>query len=131
MISRRSFLATAAAVSALPALPAFAFSGGAKFTPADLEAAQKAGKPILVDVTAPWCPTCRAQKAVFSELEKDPRFKGFVTLQVDYDTQKKDLQQLKANRQSTLIVYKGSTEVGRVVGETRRDAIEALLLKAL
>ncbi len=54
------------------AIVAFAFlclgaglaAAGTSFTPAAFEAAEKAGKPILIDVTAPWCPTCRAQAPV-------------------------------------------------------------------
>lgn len=129
MLSRRSFLPIIAAAATAVALPAAA--AGTRFSPADLTAAQDAGKPILVEVSAPWCPTCRAQKAVFSELDKDDRFKAFVKLEVDFDSQKQELKQLNARQQSTLIVYKGKDEVGRLVGETRREAIEALLLKAL
>lgn len=129
MLSRRSFLPIIAAAATAVALPAGA--AGTRFSPADLTAAQDAGKPILVEVSAPWCPTCRAQKAVFSELDKDDRFKAFVKLEVDFDSQKQELKQLNARQQSTLIVYKGKDEVGRLVGETRREAIEALLLKAL
>lgn len=102
-----------------------------RFTAAALGEAQKAGKPILVEVSAPWCPTCKAQKAVLSELEQQDRFKGFTRLSVDFDSQKADLKTLGASMQSTLIVYKGDKEVGRVVGETGKGAIEALLAKAL
>ena len=127
MISRRTLIA--AAVVAAAALPALAAS--MKFTPEDLAAAQKTGKPVLVEVTAPWCPTCKAQKAVMAELDKQDRFKSFVKLEVDFDSQKDALRFLKATSQSTMIVYKGDKEMGRLVGDTKKEAIEALLAKAL
>lgn len=132
MLTRRAFAALSLGLPLVLAVPAIASVVNAtKFTPAALADAQKSGKPVLVEVSAPWCPTCKAQKAVFSELEKQDRFKSFVKLEVDYDSQKADLRSLAATRQSTLIVFKGDKEVGRVVGETRREAIEELLAKAL
>ena len=128
MFSRRTLVALALAVPVASILPAIAAS---KYSPAVLAEAQKSGKPILVDVTAPWCPTCKAQKVVLKELDKQARFKNFVRIEVDFDTQKDALKALKATTQSTLIVYKGDKEVGRLAGETRKEAIEALLAKAL
>ncbi|MBV1694877.1 MAG: thioredoxin family protein [Hyphomicrobiales bacterium] len=130
MLSRRSLNATLiAGLVGLAALPAIASS--AKFSADALKAAQATGKPVLVDVTAPWCPTCKAQAAVLSELDKQERFKGFIKLAVDFDMQKDALKTLNARMQSTLIVFKGDKEVGRLVGDARKDAIEALLAKAL
>lgn len=128
MFSRRTFVALALATPLAAALPAIAAS---KYSPAVLAEAQKSGKPILVEVTAPWCPTCKAQKAVLNELDKQERFKDFVKIEVDFDTQKDALKSLKATMQSTLIVYKGDKEMGRLAGETNKGAIEALLAKAL
>ncbi len=128
MISRRSLVALLVALPLGIALPALAVT---KFTPAGLAAAQKTGQPILVEVSAPWCPTCKAQKVVLGELEKQARFKPFVKLEVDFDTQKDVLKTLKANMQSTLIVYRGEKEVGRLVGDAKKESIEALLAKAL
>lgn len=128
MFSRRTFVALALAAPLAAALPAIAAS---KYSPAVLAEAQKSGKPILVEVTAPWCPTCKAQKAVLNELDKQERFKDFVKIEVDFDTQKDALKSLKATMQSTLIVYKGDKEMGRLAGETNKGAIEALLAKAL
>jgi thioredoxin 1 len=42
------------------------------------KAAQKAGKPILIDVHADWCPTCRAQAPTIVEISKDPAFSKLV-----------------------------------------------------
>ena len=128
MLTRRSLAVTLLALPVALALPALA---APKFTPAALADAQKAGKSVLVEVSAPWCPTCKAQKAAFAEIDKTGRFNSIVRFEVDFDTQKDDLRTLRADRQSTLIVFKGDKEVGRVVGETKREAIEALLAKAL
>lgn len=131
MISRRTLTTTAVALLAAASVPAFALTGGTKYTPDALSAAQKAGKAVLVEVSAPWCPTCRAQKAVFQELDKTAKYKAITKIEVDFDSQKDALKALNAKQQSTLIVFKGEREVGRLVGDARKEAIEALLDKAL
>lgn len=128
MLTRRTLAAFALSIPVAIALPALAAT---KFTPAGLADAQKLGKPILVEVSAPWCPTCKAQKAVLSSLEKQPRFANYIKLEVDFDTQKDALKALGATMQSTLIVYKGQKEMGRLVGDSKQESIEALLAKAL
>lgn len=128
MISRRTLVA-AAALAAAAALPALAQS--TKFTPDVLAAAKASGKPVLVEVSAPWCPTCKAQKAVLADLGTQDRFKAFVKIEVDFDSQKDALKALGATMQSTLIVYKGDTEIGRLVGNAQKASIEGLLAKAL
>lgn len=95
------------------------------------ETAQKAGRPILVDITAPWCPTCKAQKHILSELTAQPKFKDLAIFEVDFDTQKDVVRSLKAQSQSTLISFKGKKEVGRSVGDTKRISIEDLLNKSI
>ena len=93
--------------------------------------AQKDGKPILVDVFAAWCPVCRAQNPILVQLTREPKFVDMVVFKVDFDTQKDELRALKAQSQSTLIVYKGDKETGRSVGDTNPGSIEALLDTAL
>lgn len=128
MTTRRIFAAIAIAVIAALAMPALAAT---KFTPAALAEAQKAGKSILVEVSAPWCPVCRAQKVVLGELSKQARFKNIVKFVVDFDTQKDALKALDVRAQSTLIVYKGDKETGRLAYDASKESIEALLAKAL
>ncbi len=94
-------------------------------------AAQAAGKPILLHITAPWCPTCRAQKPILSKLESSPKFSKMIVFDIDFDTSKDLLRSLHVNQQSTLIVYKGKSEVGRSTGDTNAASIEALLSKAI
>ncbi len=95
------------------------------------EAAQAAGKPILIDVFAPWCPTCKAQAPILARLANDPRFKSMVRFKVDFDSQKDVLRRFNVRQQSTLIVFKGKQETGRSTGDTNAASIEALLAKTL
>ncbi len=108
-----------------------AFAAGIAFEQGHFDALQKEGKPVLVFVHADWCPICKAQAKVLDEVLPMPELKSLQTLRVDYDKQKNALRNVKATMQSTLIVYKGGKEVARVTGETRKEAIVALLKQAL
>lgn len=101
------------------------------FDAARFEAAQLAGKSILVDVTAPWCPICFVQNLTLKALDLDPRFKDLVVLKVDYDSQKAVLRRFNVQRQGTLIVFKGAREIGRSTGDPTAAHIEALLASSL
>lgn len=129
MIHRRTFILASAALAALPALPASA--AAQRFTSAAFAAAQAAGKPILVEVTAPWCPTCRAQQPILQKLTAEPRFRDLVFLSVDFDSQKDVLRTLNVQSQSTLVVFKGRQEVGRSAGDTNAASIAALVAKSI
>lgn len=130
-LSRRPFVLGLAMLPMLAlAVPAFAFEPK-PFTDAALSAAQATGKPVLVEIHADWCPTCRAQTATLNKLAEDPRFKDVIVLRVDFDSQKDVVRKLKARSQSTLIVFKGTTERGRVVGDAAQASLDALLSKAL
>ncbi len=130
MITRRSLLATLAVLPLGFVAPAFAQSPQ-PFSQDAFAAALAAGKPILVHVTAGWCPTCRAQKAVLAKLENDPRFKDILVFDVDFDAQKPVVAAFKARSQSTLVVFKGGVETARAVGQTDPGAIEARLSQAI
>ncbi len=126
MPNRRTILA-AASCALLWAGLAAAEPAPARFDQASFDAALADGRAMLVEISAPWCPTCRAQKAVLADLLQGSRFDGLVHLDVDFDTQKDVVRALGARQQSTLIVYAGGSEIRRVVGETRPEEIEALL----
>jgi thioredoxin 1 len=130
MISRRSLLAGVGASGVLGLRPAQAGKEQA-FTAQAFRAAQDAGKPILVEIHASWCPTCKAQIPILSELTAQPKFKDLAVLRVDFDNQKQEVRNFGARVQSTLIVFKGGKEVARSVGDTNRKTIAALLDKAI
>jgi len=103
----------------------------AALTHEDFAAAQAADKPILIDVTASWCPTCRAQKPILAALLGEARFAEFVLFEVDYDRQKDVVRRFAVRMQSTLIVLRGQDELGRSIGDTNRASIVSLLEMAL
>jgi len=115
-------MAIAAPATAQPARP---------FSMAALKAAQAKRQPILIDVYAPWCPTCRAQAPTIDALSKSPAYDKLVILRLDFDNQVAEKKALGVRQQSTLILYKGSREVGRTLGITDPGQIKAFAAKAL
>src|SRR5262245_13932114 len=98
-----------------------------KYDAAEFKAVQEAGKPSVIHITAPWCPTCKAQHQVFDQLTAKPDYAAVTLFEVDFDSQKDVVKSFKATTQSTLIAYSGANETGRLVGQTSLKAIEELV----
>jgi len=133
VLSRRFFNGTAiAAVLAAAGLSSSASANATvPFSAEAFKAAQASGSPILIEIHADWCPTCKAQKPILDQLTAAPKFKDLKIFRVDFDTMKPVVRQFGAQMQSTLIVFKGAAEQGRSVGDTRQSSIAALLDKSL
>lgn len=101
------------------------------YTAAALAAAQAKGRPILVEVKAWWCPVCASQTRTITATTAAPQYKDLLILSINYDKQKADWKALGAQKQSTLIAYRGSRELGRVVYTTDKAQINALLAKTV
>ena len=129
-ISRRTALQLTFASVFGAAAPAGAASSQ-QFDPAAFEAAQKAGKSILVDVSAPWCPVCFVQGLTLRALLVKSRFEDLTVFHVDFDSQKPVLRRFNVQQQATLIVFKGAMEVGRSVGDPVATRMEDLLARSL
>lgn len=131
MKSRRELLIMLAATAAVSVHPAALAADTKAFDQKAFDAAQASGKPILIDVSAPWCPVCKVQAPIISKLMRETRFKELVAFNIDFDSQKALLKKFNVQRQSTLIVFRGKQEVGRSTGDTNPVSIEALMAKSI
>jgi thioredoxin 1 len=134
MLNKRHLLGFALTLAAIPFMAAIAPVAALDKAPFDAKAfedAQTAGKAILVEITAPWCPTCKAQAPILAKLSSTPKFKDMVRFNIDFDSQKDLLRKFNVRMQSTMIAFKGKQEVGRSTGDTNPDSIERLLEKSI
>lgn len=131
MITRRAIVALLASAAWLAAVPVAGAVERVRFEQSAFLAALDAGGPVLVDIHAPWCVTCRAQLKAMTELFRKPEYAGYQVFVVDYDTEKDIMRAFGATQRSTLIVFRNGAERGRLVGDTRAGAIDALLASGL
>lgn len=124
-MNRRKFLALATGAALLP----FAAMAGdtVDYAPGVVQNALNQGKTVLVDYSAVWCPTCRRQHRVLSELRSEnPAYDANILfVRVDWDRYRRAeiSTALRIPRQSTLVLLRGNQELGRIVAGTRRNDI--------
>jgi thiol-disulfide isomerase/thioredoxin len=124
--------AKSTALFALSALTSIAMAGDIKsYTQTEFDKLAQEGKPVVVDVSATWCPTCKAQKPIIDGLMKQPAYKDVTLLTVDFDAEKPTLKRFKVSMQSTLVAFKGGKEVGRSTGDTTPEGLEGLVKKTV
>lgn len=117
---------------ALFPLTSLAVTGEIKpYSAQEFDKLTQAGKPVVVDVSATWCPTCKAQKPILDSLMQHPAYRDVTMLTVDFDTGGDALKRFKVRMQSTLVAFKGATEVARSVGDTTPSGIESLIKKTV
>jgi thiol:disulfide interchange protein len=99
-----------------------------EYSPAAFAKAQEAGKTIIVDVHAVWCPTCKAQAPTLDALRQEAKLKDAVFFKVDFDKEKAFLRAHRIPRQSTVLVFRGKQETARSIAESRpRQLREAVM----
>ncbi|MBC7482926.1 MAG: redoxin domain-containing protein [Rhizobacter sp.] len=108
-----------------------AFAAELPFDKAKFDDALAAGKPVVVDFQADWCPTCKAQKPIVQGLLKDPKYQGLTLFVANYDTEKDLKKRLAVSQQSTFVVFKAGKEVARSTGQTDKGALADLFSLAL
>lgn len=121
----RNLLALLAIAFSVPALAAPSWK---QYDSTAFAKAQNAGKLIVVDVHAVWCPTCKAQAPTLDALRKEPRFRNAVFFKVDFDKEKAFLRTHRIPRQSTVLVFRGKKETARSVAESRPKELRAAVL---
>ena len=131
-MDRRTFLTLTAASLVVPVA---AWADALSYTPGLVEDRLAKGETLFLDFTASWCSTCRSQGRTINALKaENPAYaKGVTFIDIDWDTYgKSDLaKSLKIPRRSTLVVLKGNQELGRIVAQTGKAQIKALMDTAL
>jgi len=133
-MNRRHLIAASLSGVGMIAIAAAAFAFAPIAAPAPVafdraafEQAQADDKRILIDIWAPWCPTCRAQAPIIDSVARARGNENLVVFKVHFDNQKAEVRRFGAQRQSTLIAYRGTRETGRLVADTNPDRIAALV----
>ncbi len=132
--TRRGVILGAAALATVPTL-AGAAAGMVEYRPGLARDLLASGQTVLLDFSAVWCSTCRAQgRAIQALRDENPAFDEAITfVRVDWDQYGRSelAQSLSVPRRSTLILLRGETELGRIVANPSASAIEDLLERAL
>lgn len=122
----KNLLRTTVALIALAFASAHA-GGFESYSKARLAELQADGKPVLVEVYADWCSTCKRQSPILTRLLDEPAFKHYGALKIDWDDQRGEAQALGAPRQSTLFVYRDGKQIGMSIAETNEDRLREFL----
>ena len=64
-----------------------------------IEASQRQGKRILVQITASWSPVCVRQRRIVGLLQEEPRFKDLMVYTIDFDARKDLVREMGAQEQ--------------------------------
>jgi thioredoxin 1 len=134
-MDRRTFLTLTGLGAVTLATPQRAWAAKMDYTPGLVNKHLAKGDTVFLDFKASWCSTCAAQERVINALmSENPDYAANITfIDVDWDAYgKSDLvKELKIPRRSTLVVLKGDQELGRIVAQTGRNTIKALMDTAL
>jgi thiol:disulfide interchange protein len=130
-VSRRTSLALLAGLAALVVTrPASAAARFVDYSEAVLAEVAASGQPYLIDFFATWCSTCAAQERVLQGLaDENPAYAAIPIIRVDWDQHSRGdlVNRMGIPRRSTLVMMRGTTELGRLVADTGRETIARLL----
>lgn len=134
-MNRRDFIALTSTATVTLALPRVTRAAGLAYTPELLSERLAAGETVFLDFKASWCSTCAAQERVIAALKaENPDYVQKITfIDVDWDLFGRSaiVKDLKIPRRSTLVVLRDDQELGRLVAQTGRAEIKALMDTAL
>ena len=99
------------------------------FTIETFEEAKKNGETIVVTAWNKYCGTCKRQKVVLDQAEKD--FKDILFLYYSHPKMKDVAKYLKIDHRSTILVYKGNAEVSRTLCLVDKSSIYLNIKKGI
>ena len=93
------------------------------------ENAKASGKTIVVNSYEVWCGTCSRQTKILNQAEKE--FKDIVFLSYEQSKNKNIAQLLGIKFWTTIVVYKGDSEIARIIGQTDKETIYSAIQKGI
>jgi thioredoxin 1 len=132
-MNRRTFLAL---TTTLPFVATMAWAAdAAPYSPEAVQAELAAGKTVVLDFSASWCPSCQAQGRSISALrDENPGYaERLAFFVVDWDTYKDtDLaKQYGITRRGALVLLKGDQVVAKTDTHSSKDALKAMFDQAI
>lgn len=91
--------------------------------------AQNLGKTIVVNSYETWCGTCVAQIKILNQAEKE--FKNVIFLSYEQGKNKDIAKKLDIKFRTTIVIYKGSNEIIRIIGQTDKETIYSAIKKGI
>ena len=107
----------------------FAIEKKTTFTLEAFNEAQKTGKTIVINSWNKSCGTCARQTKILNEAQKD--FPDVLFLSYEQTKHKDIAKLLNVDFWATIIIYKNSKEVAKVIGVTSKDDIYSLIKKEI
>lgn len=83
---------------------------------------------VVVDAWAPWCPPCLKLEPILHELARENE--GFVVARLNTDENPQTAARLDILGMPTLVMYRGGTPVGRIVGFQPKPALAQAFARA-
>ena len=93
------------------------------------ESAKASGKTVVINSYEIWCGTCNKQTKILNQAEKE--FQDIVFVSYEQSKNKDIAQKLDIKFWTTIVVYKGNTEVARIIGQTDKKTIYSAIQKGI
>ena len=99
------------------------------FTIEIFEKAKTSGKTIVINSYEVWCGTCSKQTKILNQAEKE--FKDVIFLSYEQSKNENIAQLLGIQFWTTIVIYKGRSEIVRIVGQTKKEVIYSAIKKGI
>ena len=110
-------------------LPANGVEKKTNFSVEIFEKAKASGKTVVVNSYEVWCGTCSKQTKILNQAEK--KFKDIIFLSYEQSKNKNIAKLLGIKFWTTIVVYKGNSEIVRIVGQTDKEIIYSAIQKGI
>ncbi|WP_374763601.1 thioredoxin family protein [Yunchengibacter salinarum] len=85
------------------------------------------GDPMLVEIYASWCPTCKAQHEAFETMVDNGTAPNIRAVRVDYDDDPAFLKRYGIRGTGILMLFDDGREIARAAGLTTPKRIQAFI----